>query len=354
MTPRQRMVALAVIAVVVVVALWRLFGAPAGEEEFATDVAVHVGTVTQATLHRFVTAYGMVEPRPALDGGAAAGALVTPFLDGVVEAVDVVEGRRVTKGTVLIRLDGRMARIAVDRAQALADVTEKALQRQEQLLATDGTSQRAYLEAVQQRDAARAELDAALAELAYMDLTAPLDGVVTRIDARPGQRVGAGTVLAQVVDLGRLVVAAAVPAAEIGGVVVGRPARLGSDADAPLGEVVAVGSDVDPATGTYRVLVSVPAASGLRPGSFTDVHIEAETHADVLAVPESSVVSQAEEGSWIMVVEGDQARRLSVEPGLRDQGMVEISGEGVRAGMSVVTVEAYSLPEETRVRVVGG
>jgi multidrug efflux pump subunit AcrA (membrane-fusion protein) len=161
-----------------------------------------------------------------------------------------------------------------------------------------------------------------------------------------------GTVLAQVVDLKRLVVAAGVPAREIEGVAVGQPVRLGTGEDAPEGEVVAVGKDVDPTTGTYRVLASVPADAGFMPGQFTEIHIDAEERADVLVVPEVSVVTRGEEGSWIMVVRDGQATRLPVMPGLADQGLVEISGDGVEPGMTVVTVEAYSLPEETRVRVV--
>ncbi|HKJ02701.1 MAG TPA: efflux RND transporter periplasmic adaptor subunit [Longimicrobiales bacterium] len=355
MTGRQRILALAVAAVVVVITLWRvLAGGSGGEEEFATDVAVHVDTVARGTVHRFVAAYGTVEPEPALDGRPAAGALIAPFVDGVVASVEAVEGRRVAAGTVLFRLDGRVAGIAVERAQAGADVAEQAFKRQEQLLATDGTSQRAYLEARQRMDAARADLATARTELSYTEITAPLDGVVTRIAARPGQRVDMGTVLAQVVDLSRLVVAADVPAAEIGGVAVGRPVLLGSGDDAPRGAVLAVGRDVDPATGTYRVLVSVPATAGFMPGQFAEVSIQAEERPDVLVVPEESLVTRAGEGSWVMAVRDGQATRAPVTAGLRDGGLVEIAGEGVEPGTVVVTVEAYSLPEATRVRVVGG
>jgi membrane fusion protein (multidrug efflux system) len=53
-----------------------------------------------------------------------------------------------------------------------------------------------------------------------------------------------------------------------------------------------------------------------------------------------------------MVVEGDSAVRHPVTVGLRDGGMVEVSGEGLREGMRIVTVEAYSLPEQTRIHIV--
>lgn len=354
MISRRQTLGILVVAVVVVIVIFRWRGGGGDEPEVAPLVAVHVQEVQRATLRRTVTAYGTVEPEPALDGRPAAGALITPFVDGVVAGIDVVEGRRVTKGTVLVRLDSRMAQVALDRARSQADVAEQAFQRQEQLLTTDGTSQKAYLEARAVRDAARADLASAETELAYLNISAPLSGTVLHIEASVGEHVTSGTVLAQVADLDRLVVTAGVPAREIGGVEVGQRALVGPEDSTLEGTVRVLGRDVDPATGTYRVQVTVPVGSGLMPGQFTEIRIVAEERPDVLAVPVGSVVTRPEEGTWIVVVEGDQAVRRFVEVGLRDRGLVEISGDGVVEGMRIVTDEAYGLPEETRIRLVEG
>jgi membrane fusion protein (multidrug efflux system) len=349
----RRVVGLAVVVVIAVVVVLRLMGSEAAEEDLATDVAVHVGEVARATLHRYVTAYGTVEPRPALDGAPAAGAMITPFVDGVVSSVEVVEGRRVARGTILFRLDSRLAEVAVRRAREQVQFADSAFQRQQELLASDGTSRRAYLEARLQRDQARSDLAAAETELAYLSITAPLAGTVLRVTAEVGRHVDTGTVLAQVVNLDRLVVTAGVPAREIAGVAVGQRVLIGAGDDAPEGAVLVRGRDVDPADGTYRVQVSLPPESDLVPGQFTDVRIIADEHPDVLVVPVESVVSRGVE-SWVMVVEGDRAVRSPVTVGLREGDRIEISGEGVDEGTPIVTTEAYSLPEQTRIHVVGG
>jgi membrane fusion protein (multidrug efflux system) len=247
-----------------------------------------------------------------------------------------------------------MAQAALERAQSRATLAEETFQRQERLLANDGTSQKAYLEAKAERESAAADLSAAETALAYMNITAPLTGTVLGLGATVGEHVVPGAVLAQVVDLDRLVVTAGVPAGEIAGVEEGQPVLLGPGEPAPEGTVRVVGKNVDPATGTYRVQASIPAGSGLMPGEFTEIHIVAEEHPGVLAVPVESVVTRPEEGTWIMVVEGDRAIRLPVTVGLRDSGLVEVSGEGVREGLRVVTQEAYGLPEEMDVRLVEG
>lgn len=350
---RQTLGLLAVVVVVVLVLAWLRRGG-GGEGEVAPNVAVHVDRIRRATLRRTVTAYGTVEPAPALDGEPAAGAMITPFVDGVVSSVEVVEGRRVAAGNVLVRLDSRMAQAAVDRARAEASVADSAFRRQETLLGADGTSQKALLDARARRDAARADLDAAETALAYRNIAAPLSGTVLHLGAAVGQHVDATTVLAQVVDLDRLVVTAGVPAREIEGVALGQSVLLGADDSVPRGVVLVLGKDVDPKNGTYRAQTSVPTGTGLMPGQFAEIHIVAEEHPDVLVVPEASVVTRPDEGSWIVVVEGDRAVRRPVTVGLRDRGLAEVSGEGVVEGARIVTDEAYGLPEETAIRVVGG
>jgi hypothetical protein len=42
-----------------------------------------------------------------------------------------------------------------------------------------------------------------------------------------------------------------------------------------------------------------------------------------------------------------------VRVGLHDGGLVEVTGEGLTEGTTIVTDDAYSLPEVTRIRIVG-
>jgi membrane fusion protein, multidrug efflux system len=354
MIGRRAAIVVALVAVVVILVIIRSMRGAPDEAEIQTDVAVHVTEIRRATVRDMVTAYGRVEPEPSGASRPAGGALITPFIEGVVTEIDAVEGQDVAEGEVLVRLDSRMAEVALEGAQQEADFAEQTFQRQEALLAADGTSQRAYLEARQARDAARSALAAAETDVAYRNIATPLSGTVVKLDVVVGQHVDATTVLAQVVDLDRLVVTAGIPSREIGGVAVGQDVLLGSGASPPVGTVSVVGRDVDLASGTYRVQASIPAGGGFTPGQFTDIHIVADEHPDVLVVPEVSVVTSAAGESWISVVDGDQAVRRNVTVGIHDGGLVEVSGEGISEGLSIVTDEAYSLPEETAIHVVEG
>jgi membrane fusion protein (multidrug efflux system) len=60
---------------------------------------------------------------------------------------------------------------------------------------------------------------------------------------------------------------------------------------------------------------------------------------------------KADEGEVIYVVEGDRAVQKRVKTGLRDGNLVEVEAEGLKEGDTIVTVGAYGLPKETKVKI---
>lgn len=328
-----------------------------------TEVAVHVAPISRATLHGYVTAWGRVEAEPATQAAPPASARVAAPVPGLLAEVRCAEGERVEKGAVLFQLDSRVADVAVERARRAVDFAERQFERQQTLGPGEGTSQRAYQEAEQNLTLARNELESAQAQRDLLRVRAPLAGTVVRVEARPGDTVDLTNALAEIVDLDRLVVAAAVRSVDIDRVEVGLAAEMWEEEEGEKGtgkrngretipsEVTFVGSAVDPATDVVTVRLRVPADSGLRPGQFVGLRILTEEHRDCLTVPVESVVTR-EGQSQIAVVEGSRAVMRPVTLGLRDGGRVEVEGDGIEEGMRVVTEGAYGLPPESRIRVI--
>jgi RND family efflux transporter MFP subunit len=353
------LVAFAAIVVAVLV-VWRLERSGAGgeEEKVVTEVPVRVGALTRATLQRFVETFGTVEASPAETGRPAAGARVASPVTGTVAAVLCAEGQRVARGAELIRLDTRVADAQVARAKKAAAFAELTLARQEKMLASEATSQRAQQDAEQQLAAARSELAAAEAERGLLSIAAPLAGTVLKVNVRPGEAVDPSVTLVELADFGRLVVASGVPSAQAALVKVGQSVQLstgGASGDAPAvaGTVVFVGSGIDARTDTVPVRVAVPAGVTLVPGAFFDLRIAVETRRDCLAAPEDAVVRSPEGGNTVAVVDGDRAVLTPVQAGVRDKGLVEVTGQGLREGTPIVVEGAYGLPKETKIRPMG-
>ena len=357
MTKRQVITGLIILAVAAAAALILIKGLGskgAGKEEgILTDVAVHVGKVVRATLRRYVTAYGTVEPEPPGEGKPAAGALISAPVAGILTDIRCVEGRPVERGAVLFRLDSRLAEVAVAKAEKELAFAGQAYERQKRLLAAEGTSQKAFQEAELQLQTARNDLATAQTELSLLQIKAPLAGTVVRISARLGQSVETNAVLAEVIALERLVVTAQVPSREAGLLKPGQPVDFGPGS-AATGKVTVVGKDIDPKTDTVLVRAAVPAGAGLRPGQFVTIRIVSEERRDVLAVQEASLIADSVGGDTgsIVLVESGKAVRRRVKSGLRESGLVEVEGEGLKEGLVIVTEDAYAVPADSKVHII--
>ncbi|MGA2532431.1 MAG: efflux RND transporter periplasmic adaptor subunit [Candidatus Aminicenantales bacterium] len=355
MTKRQVITGLIILAVAVAAALLLIKGlgskGASGEEAIPTDVAVHVGKVVRATLHRYVTAYGTVEPEPPGDGKPAAGALISAPVGGILTEIRCTEGRPVEQGAVLFRLDSRLAEVATAKAEKALANAGQTYERQKKLLAADGTSQKAFQQAELEFQTARSDLAAAQTELSLLQIKTPVAGTVVRINARLGQSVETSAVLAEVIALERLVVTAQVPSREAGLLKPGQPVDFGAGS-AAIGKVTVVGKDIDPRTDTVLVRAAVPAGAGFQPGQLVIIRIVSEERRDVLAVPEESVVAGPDGATVLMMVEGEKAVPRPVKAGLRDGGLAEVEGEGLKEGQVIVTTDAYNITGETKIHII--
>jgi len=326
---------------------------PKEEEKVDTEVAVQVGTVTKADLRARVEAYGMVEPEPAKTGHPGGGAKLAAPIAGIVVAMHVVEGQSVKAGDVVVELDDRMAQAAVDKARHILVFAQQVADRQGRLLTFGGTTLQAKQDAEQRLAAARAELAAAQAAIAQVQLATPLDGVVARINVQPGQSVDLNTVVAEVIDLKRLVATVSVPTDEAVQLKVGQSADIYADnarKPATTASVSFVSPSVDLKTGAAPVRLALPEESGLRPGQFVRARIVTEELTGRLVVPRESVVKVDDE-RVIYMVKDDKAIQMPVKTGLRDGNLIEVEAEGLKEGDTIVTVGAYGLPKETKVKI---
>jgi membrane fusion protein (multidrug efflux system) len=313
-----------------------------------TEVAVEVGKVVKTTLTRAVTAYGSVQSAPASNNQPPALAKLSPAVAGIVTEIYGQEGEAVKKGDVLFRLDGRAVDAAVAKAELAIKFATSNVERQKKLIAAEGTSEKQVLEAEQSLAAARTELATAKVQQSLLTGEAPMDGTLVRFTARPGEAADATTVLAEVADLDRLVGVVLVPRAEAASLKRGQKAKI-NEAETT---VAFISPQVDAASDTVLVRFNLPKGTGLKIGEFVTARIIVEERPDKLAVPRASVYTDSGGRTTLSIVEGDTAKQKVVKAGLRDGDLVEVEGEGVTDGATVVTVGSYALPEETKVRVL--
>jgi RND family efflux transporter MFP subunit len=332
------------------------------EQPAETVVPVEVARIRRMTMHDYARAYGSIVPDPGIGDTVPGSVRIDSPVDGLVSDVNCVIGQEVRKGQVLFSLYDRPARLALEQAAQAMRFAEENFQRQEKLKQVQGTSARLYLEAQQQLDSARNQLNRAQAELDLLKVTAPFDGTVMDVTARAGQAVMQTDALGRLTDLKRLLACVRVSSAEAGRLKPGQHVEFevvasGVSADSPdpvpQGRVDYVDHRVDPNNDTVAVWVALPADANMRPGQFVRARIVVAEYSDRLAVPDESVVITPEGQTVVAIVQGDEAVPTPVKRGISEDGWVEVEGEGLAPEMTVVTVGAYGLPGKTKIRVMG-
>lgn len=331
------------------------------EEEIVAEVSVQVGKVSRSALHGHILAYGRIEPDVGSIAKPPASVRITAPVEGIISEAVCIEGREVSLGDTLFRLDSRVAEVAVKKAQQAVELAEQNFARQNELMQSQGTSKKLLQQAEYELATAKDELARADTELSLLQVRAPISGTIVRVLARPGEAVGVTSILAELVDRKRLIVEFRVPSDEITVLKPGQKVKIetgdrvggpNSEMGQVPGELTFIDSVVDPESDTVLARASVPTESELRPGQFVRVRTIYLEKSDCLVVPEESLVTTTEGQTVIAIIENGKAFQRVVQPGLRENGMVEVQGEGIHEGMQVVTVGAYGLLPETKVRII--
>lgn len=331
--------------------------AQADEQEIETEVMVKTAPIVQATLQRYVSAYGLAEPALASLGKADASSKVAAPVAGIIAKIYCQEGEQVKKGAPLFELDSRAADAQIARAQVTYEFAQKNYARK-QLLNPGETISRKLLDDAQQLLAtARTDLATAQTQRDLLTINSPLSGTVSIIHFKVGEAVSTSSVLVDMLDAQRLEIVMHIPSQEATSLRLGQALTFntGNKGDGEAATLDFISPQIDPLTDTVLVR-ALPQPKRcverqcLRPGQALTARIVVETRQQRLAVPVASVVT-ADGSSTIAIVEGDKAKRYPVVTGLRDSELIEVSGEGLQPGMTVVTEGTYGLPAETRIRV---
>jgi len=372
----------------------------------ATDSeAVEVGATTARDVFRsYVTASGEIVATRFADVGSS--------VMGRVVELSVREGERVRAGQTLARIDpvqalsdtdaaaaqisaleaeqsGAQNQIAVataerEAAEARALEASQALDRANELFAAQLLPAAERDAAITAAGAARAQVRAAQAAVARAEqalaaagrrvaqaraqatgardlldktnITAPMDGIVSRLQVRQGEMVviglqnQPGTTLMTISDLSSINAEVKVAEADVLRLEVGQPASVTLDAvpdTAFPGQVVEIGASALPIQGTgaaareFRVVVRLDAAPpSLRPGLTCDAEILAQERSDVVTVPLQAVVLRPRtpgepDAAGVFVVRDGRAVFTPVTAGIIGGLEIEVTGVGANTPIVV-------------------
>ena len=271
---------------------------------------------------------------------------VYPATSGEVVAVDFEPGQPVSAGDKLVELDRREQELAVELATIQLADARRLLDRYERSAGSGAVVQTVLDEARTAVELARVDLERARIALDDRTVRAAFDGFVGTTEVDRGDRIDIGTMITTLDDRSSLLVSFEVPETLIGELVVGEDVKLetwNSGEPVVKGEIVDIGSRIDPQTRTFIARVKVPNdADRLRPGMSFRVAVDIE--GERYPVVAETGVQWGADGAYVWSVNDGTASRVAVQVVQRRQGRVLVDGDF--GDSDIVVVEGIQRMQE--------
>ncbi len=278
-------------------------------------------------------------------------------------------GQQVKAGELLAQLDPQDFKLAADgaRAQLAAATTNrdlasadakryKDLREQNFISAAEFERRDTALKAAQaQVDQAQAQLAALGNQTAYANLVADVAGVVTSVDAEPGQVLAAGTPILRIAQDGLRDVVFAVPEDKVGKLKVGSQVLVQAWAEQKSASAIVreVAASADPVTRTFTVKVGLNGSETWPLGSTVTVAPKAldRSGPSVIKLPTSALQHDGEKAAvWVLEKASMTVRLQPIVISTADGNEVVVS-QGLEPGMQVVSVGVHVLNPGQKVTI---
>ena len=282
-------------------------------------------------------------------------------------------GQRVKAGQALAQIDPQDYKLAADaaRAQVAAAQTNSDLagadfKRYQELKSQNFISgaeverrETTFKAAEAQLQQARSQLSVQVNQATYASLLADVSGIVTAVEAEPGQVVTAGAPVVRIAADGPRDVVFFVPEDKLASLVPGAPVkiRVWSQNRQTTGKIREIAASSDPQTRTYAVKASLDASEALALGSTAyvvpDLNAPAMTFAStqVIKLPTTAL---RQEGNFTAVWVLDQASMTInsqvIQVATADGNEVVVAG-GLKPGMLVVSAGVHVLSPGQKVSI---
>jgi HlyD family secretion protein len=241
------------------------------------------------------------------------------------------------------------ANVAYVQARSQYDVATQHMQ------ALDRVSQPEQTKGAEaQAQAAKARYDAAIAQLSYSEVRSPIAGVIADRPLYAGEMAAAGSPLATVVNVSRVIARANVPVSQAASVKVGDTGTITQteSGNQVSGKITVVSPAVDPNSTTVEVWVEAGnPGEKLKPGATVRVSILAETIPNAIVIPTTALLPSDEGGVQVMVVGADSvAHEKKVDLGAREADKVQVV-KGLEVGEKVITGGGVGLDDGAKVSI---
>ncbi len=282
--------------------------------------------------------------------------LIYPEVGGLLETIYVKEGQKVSKGTVLARVDDAGATQQLAQLEVNAEFAKTTYERQKRLWDQKIGSEIEFLQSKTNYESLKNQIEQAKKQLAKFNITAPFSGVIDDIIKEEGTVVGPGqgSEIFRIVNLENMYIETDVPETYVTNVTVGKNV----DVEFPIlgtsmkTKVRQAGNFIDPSNRTFKIEVFVSNKDGdIKPNLTAKLKINDYTNDKAILIPQSIVSENSKGQQYVYVIKeakklGDKrqgtAKQVIIVTGKTQGDFIEVLS-GIATGDEIVKAGARSV-----------
>ena len=274
-----------------------------------------------------------------------------PEINGRVTFLQIPEGKVVSAGTVLVKLNDADLQAQLEKIKVQLELAQTNEQRNKQLLSIKGINQSDYDVSLQQVKSYKADMAYTQSLIDKTVIKAPFSGQLGLRQISLGAFINTATTVVTLQKTDDLKIDFTVPELHKNLVKVGTKVlveSIGEEASKFEATIVAIEPQIIASSRNLKVRASVKGK--LLPGSFTKIYLsDLDDKASSIMVP-SNVIIPDSKTKQIVVVKNGQAKFINVETGYRTQTAVEIT-KGLQVGDSVVVAGMLFVKDGSKLKI---
>ncbi|MBK8945429.1 MAG: efflux RND transporter periplasmic adaptor subunit [Ignavibacteriae bacterium] len=347
--------------------------------------------VFKGDLVQTITANGIVRAEKELD--------ITSNINGIINEINIYEGKYVNKNEVLISFDDREYKVDLREAEeriieakvsygllikdAPADTVgnikqieiEKKLKKLEEDYTNNQIAENEYLKLKEDLEmkliftgakreelilnksgynAAINQIDRAKLNLEYTKIKAPFSGVIGNFDLVVGQRSTAGNTLFKLFSSSIMQISIDVLESELNKIKIGNKAEIEIPAfqsEKFIGKVERISPYIDTENRTCKVIISLKNIDHkVKPGMYVNVKITSNILTTRNLIPKEALLNR-DKRNLVFTVEDSLAKWKYVDIGEQNDEYIEILN-GVEAGENLIIEGQFNLAHDSKVRII--
>ena len=259
---------------------------------------------------------------------------------GVITAVYVKEGQRVSKGQALAQIDNAVILRSIESMKSQLELATSVYDRQKNLWDQKIGTEVQYLQAKTNKETLERNIASLQEQNQMLRIKSPINGTVDEVMAKIGEAVSPGLPAFRVVNTSELKLTANVSEAFVtdvqkGNKVIVTIPELKKDLES---KVTFVGKTIDPLSRTFMVEVALPSEANLRPNMSGVIRVVFHTEPEAIAVP-INVVQDINGEKIVFVAESKGKNTVARKKVVSVEGVYggQAQVSGLKAGDKIVT-----------------